>query len=369
MNNLFERAMKIVEENDAFYYKDEVLDGTPFRIFNYRLASYSDFAKNPFALELRGLTINLETGEYFLGLHKFFNDQENPFTMNNELWECGELLCMEKLDGSLIQCVINNGKIYAKTKGTFFSEQAEMAQKIINENKDLQELILKGYENNPKIFYYFELVSPFNQIVVPYKKTELRLIQSRKEDGEYLDYEYNRKIARFFKIPFIKVEYHTLDKLKELQKTKTGIEGWVVRNPEEPFERQFRKFKTSWFFCLHKLISPSNLVENRLIEHILNETIDDVISQLPQGEKRNKIEEIRNKVSHYFDRMYNELVELLKEKSQTERKEFAIKYKEHPYFGVLMKAKNENELEKLLKEKIIKDTSKLSKAREFLKNL
>jgi phosphotransacetylase len=111
------------------------------------------------------------------------------------------------------------------------------------------------------------------------------------------------------------------------------------------------------------------LVENKLIEHIINETIDDVISQLPQGEKRKRIEEIRNKVSHYFDRVYNELVELLKEKEHTERKEFALKHKEHPYFGVLMKAKNETELEKLLKEKIIRDTSRLTKAREFLKNL
>jgi len=371
--DILERVMKIVEENDAFYYKDEIVDGTPFRIFNYRLASYEDFAKDNFALELRGLTINLETGEYFLGLHKFFNDNENPFTMDDEKWENARLEAREKLDGSLIQTIYNenlkgNEIFLAKTKGTFFSEQAKLAQEIINKNEKYQNAIRNCYKEG--ILLFFELISPFNQIVVPYEKTELKLIQARRIiTGEYLEYDKVKNIAFVYDLPITQVEYLTLTELRERQETFTDIEGWVVMNPSECFERQFRKIKTRWYFTLHHLISPDNLIENRLIEHIINETIDDVISQLPQGEKRNKIEEIRNKVSHYFDKMYNELVELLKVKFQTERKEFALKYKEHPYFGVLMKAKNENELEKLLKEKIIKDTSKLSKAREFLKNL
>jgi hypothetical protein len=64
-----------------------------------------------------------------------------------------------------------------------------------------------------------------------------------------------------------------------------------------------------------------------------------------------------------------ELLDLFKIKQNIERKEFALKFKNHPYFGVLMRANNENDLEKLLKEKIIRDTSKLTKAREFLKTL
>ena len=69
-----EKANKIVENNNNFYFKDEIVDGIPFRIFNYRLGTFSDFNDNEGSLELRGLTFNLETGEKFLGLHKFFND-------------------------------------------------------------------------------------------------------------------------------------------------------------------------------------------------------------------------------------------------------------------------------------------------------
>lgn len=149
----------------------------------------------------------------------------------------------------------------------------------------------------------------------------------------------------------------------------TEDEGFVLINYNESSERQFRKIKHINYLTKHRLLSPDNLVENRLIEHILNETIDDVISQLPQGEKRDKIEEIREKVSYYFDKVLNELIDLFIEKNQTERKEFALKYKEHPYFGVIMKAKEKEDLERLLKEKIIRDTSKLSKARDFLEKI
>jgi len=361
-NKYLEKAMKIVNENEVFYFKDEIIDGVPYRIFNYKLASYEDFNKDKFALELRGLTINLETGEYYLGLHKFFNDNENSFTMDDTNWN-GKLECREKLDGSLIQCIVNNNKIYLKTKGTFNSNQVKEAQKLLNKN--YKNFILDMNKNG--YFVFFEYISPFNQIVVEYPDSELRLIQIRNKNGNYLDYNQLKELAEKYNIPYVKVEYYTLQELRKLQEEKEGIEGWVVRNKKEPLERQFRKFKTKWYFLRHHLIGPDNLAENKLIEHIINETIDDVISQLPQEEKRNKIEEIRKKVSHYFDRTYSELLKLLEEKNNSNRKEFALKYKDLPYFGVLMKAKNENELEKLLKEKIIKDTSKLSKAREFLK--
>ena len=55
------KAMKIVENNNAFYYKDEEHKGRKFRIFNYRLATYSDFNNDIDSLELRGLTFDLET--------------------------------------------------------------------------------------------------------------------------------------------------------------------------------------------------------------------------------------------------------------------------------------------------------------------
>jgi hypothetical protein len=66
----------IVERNDAFIKTDRVIEGYNVVIYDYRLASLSDFVKDE-AFELRGLTFveNPETGEWERNLlmNKFFN--------------------------------------------------------------------------------------------------------------------------------------------------------------------------------------------------------------------------------------------------------------------------------------------------------
>jgi len=368
-----EEAMKVVENNESFYYKDEEFDGEKFRIFNYRLASFTDFSEDFKRLEMRGLCFNLDTGERWLGLHKFFNDNENPLTIDKELekpWNDNDKLeIMEKLDGSLIVPTFSSkGNFLLRTKGSFYSEQADLANKFIKNNENYLNFIkackLIGF------IPFFELVGWKNLIVVNYEEEfELRLIQIRnKFTGEYLHYEDLKHFSKEFNLKLAKKYNYTLSELRKLLETKEGIEGWVVRNYNHPLKTSFRKFKTMWYFTLHKLLSPNELVENKLIEHIINETIDDILSNL-KGEKHKIISELTNKVSHFYNHTYNKCLNLFKEKLNMERKEFAMKYNKYPYFGVIMKAKNENDLDKLLKEKIIKDNSKLTKAREFIKNL
>ena len=359
------KAMEIVENKDAFYYKDEEHKGRKFRIFNYRLATYSDFNNDIDSLELRGLTFDLETEKCYLGLHKFFNDRENPFTQIE--WDENDVLDVrEKLDGSLIQTFFIDDILFVKTKGTFKSEQAIKSEEFILNNGNyfnfINDFSKKGYH------IFFEFISPFNQVVIPYNKTDLVLIQIRDENGNYLDYNTLKDIANKYNLSLAKEYNYTLKALRELQETEEDIEGWVVRNKKYPLETQFRKFKTSSYFLKHKSISK--LQENNIISSILNEQIDDIISLIPiNTEKRNYLEEIRNKVSHYYDKMVVELSKLLIYKKFNDRKEFALLYKNHPYFNVLMKSKNENNLEKNLKEAILKRTQKLSNAKEFLKNI
>jgi len=366
----FNKAMEIVENNDAFYYKDEEHKGRKFRIFNYRLATYSDFNNDIDSLELRGLTFELNskgTKKPYLGLHKFFNDGENPFAMVE--WDENDVLDVrEKLDGSFIQVFYIGKDLYVKTKGTFKSKQALAAEEFILKNQNYIAFILKCKKYNLQPF--FEYVSPFNQIVIPYEKSELILTQIRTKDGEYLDYKRLKEFAEKFGLKIAKEYNYTLKKLRELQNSEKGFEGWVARNKKYPLKTQFRKVKTIDYFEKHHLLTGNAMQENVIIASILNENIDDIISTLPVNtEKRNYLEEIRNKVSHHYDKMVVELSKLLIYKKFNDRKDFALKHKNHPYFGVLMKARDEIEIENMLKEVILKRTQKLLNAKEFLKNI
>jgi len=361
------KAMKIVENNsDVFYYKDEIVEDKTFRIFNYRLGSYSDFLPEG-SEELRGLTIELDTGKVWYSLHKFFNHNENPFTMDEHAkWDTdNEIEVTEKLDGSLIQPIFINDNIRLKTKGTFNSEQAMNAQMILDNEPELR-IILKGLIKEG-YFPLMEYISPFNQIVIDYDKSELKILQIRDKDGNYMDYDFI-----ISKVPekYVTKKYkYTLKELEELQETVIGLEGWVVRNKSiKNRKTQFRKFKTKWYFALHHLISPNELVENKLIEHIINENIDDIMSNL-KGDKFKKVEEVRDLVSHNFNHRLKEALEIFKEKETMDRKEYAIKHKKAFFFGAIMKSRDEDELVKKCKEYYIKRYDKLNKAREMISKL
>lgn len=79
--NLYNDLMNLVNETDSsFYFTDQEENGQMYRIFNYRLASYTEFLK-PNALNCRGTMFYINENNEFLGLAalppaKFFNDGE-----------------------------------------------------------------------------------------------------------------------------------------------------------------------------------------------------------------------------------------------------------------------------------------------------
>src|SRR4051812_34761660 len=80
---LYQNLMKLTDENEAFYF----VDYGPYRVFNYRLASYTDFM-SPDALEARGIMFYVNEWDpadlpklVCRPFKKFFNKDENPLTM------------------------------------------------------------------------------------------------------------------------------------------------------------------------------------------------------------------------------------------------------------------------------------------------
>lgn len=84
---IYDRLMEIVGLDETFYYVDQILGSVTYRIFLYRLASYTQWTYNKYAIESRGITFALdENGDpWYLAswpFEKFFNYHEVTTDIN-----------------------------------------------------------------------------------------------------------------------------------------------------------------------------------------------------------------------------------------------------------------------------------------------
>jgi T4 RnlA family RNA ligase len=480
-----EQCDLIVASTDAFYRADRVVEGVNVVLYDYRLASISDFVDHQ-AFELRGLCfVEQEDGTWKRNLlmNKFFNI--NQTTMNDvyhftledgsvvsfdedEFVDSRAGVCWGKIkcpcyvkendtivnhadakyiddtyrkdgndediddilnrykvvtkiklekrgwmyddvkdkrivavankeDGSVITFVkFPNGNIRAKSKMSFDSEQAVMAQKIFDEDEDIKTFVKDAMDAD--MVCVFELCSPENQIVLEYAETELILLQVRDdEDGVYYDREdleclvYNTpiRLARQHDLNEFQAEAEMFNDGKDdildrllLQKeiNQSDIEGWVVTFADG----QMAKIKTNKYLSLHGLIGPDAFRENLLIKTIIDDNIDDVISALVPGAKRDRIVELTEKVQHNFDHLLVEYKKLRGEFYNVygeDRKNFSLQYspkgkKPHDLFGWVMKSlkgSSFTEVEKLAQEVakgyILKRCNTLGDAKDYVEGL
>ena len=174
-----EECQEIVSRTEAFYCTKREVQGFEIELYDYRLASYTDYVDNK-AFELRGLCFvnNNGTWERNILMNKFFNLNETQDYMLEDIKDKKIVRIQEKADGSIVNFVrLPNGNVVAKSKMSFESDQAIMAQEIYDNSKELQSLVQSIMSDNKTAI--FELISPFNQIVLPYNETKLVLLQIR----------------------------------------------------------------------------------------------------------------------------------------------------------------------------------------------
>lgn len=338
--SLYENLMNLVNTNESFYFSDQHTSyGATYRIFLYRIASYSDFCL-PNALEARGIMFLIkdhaqnELVDPILvcrPMNKFFNIRENPFTLN--LNTANENICEMyiKSDGSLISTYVDTfGRVQVKSKGSISSPQATAATLWLNNNpsflNELQQLtVTEGYTVN------MEFVAPENRIVVLYEKPQLIVLNIRHTLTGHLI--HNKWAPQLDGFPIItqhwveSVNEHPLTKslgsyedILEQANSLTGIEGFVVYlNSGESF-----KLKNDWYLTLHRT-KDSVTTDKALFEVTINEAADDVRSLFYD----NPI------ILDYLDKMHEHVTKLLlnvtlkvtnffKDNCNLERKEYAI---------------------------------------------
>ncbi|MND21073.1 RNA ligase [compost metagenome] len=344
-------------ETDAFFFKDFPSDEqtTMYRIFNYRLASYTDFLM-PSALECRGTMFLVGRDGSYVDLvcrpqKKFFNLNENPMTMGLDLTNLYS--CMVKEDGSLMSTYIHtNGELRLKSKGSTGSEQANDAMKFLKTQPallaDLRRLAARDFTVN------LEWTAPWNRIVVGYEKANLvGLSVVDNETGIMYGADIVEDMELWDLLGHWVEQFEYDGDLIEVVKNMVGGEGVVaITENGVPF-----KLKGDWYLSLHRnKDSVSN--SKALIELVLMEKVDDLKSLfVGDAQVLAKINAYEVSISNVYNRTV-QMVELFHTTwNHLDTKHYALKamefYNGHWGFHVQMFLRNGKGLESKLKQLMI----------------
>ena len=180
----------------------------------------------------------------------------------------------EKVDGSLIKFWYDNGW-HISTNGTIDAFKANLNNvKYENFGQLVLDAIRKVFANehdffnilDPKCTYMFELVSPYNRVVIPYEEIKLYFLGMRERDtGEELNPEELDE-SLYFSIP----KRYTLHSLEDVQKAANALswdeEGYVVCDAN--FSRV--KIKSPSYVMAHYVRNNNTINIERLIQIVLD---------------------------------------------------------------------------------------------------
>jgi RNA ligase len=312
--SLYEQLMNL---NDSFYHVDHILDHQVYRIFSYRLASYTDF-EQPGAKEARGIMFNITDEPYIVSrpMEKFWNLEE----LVNHGFQFDKInidRIENKRDGSLISTFLHNGQILLKSKTSLNSEQAKSAQVLFDQMMK-NDLLLSVYVKWWIIFGYtinFEYTSPTNQIVLKYNNPELKIINVRHNaTGIYLPFDMYRSYVD---------ELFDVSVLDETFNTREDIEGVILVMKDG----SRIKLKTQTYKNKHK--AKDKIMNDRgLFEAVIDGVTDDIKSIFQDSTYIiSRIEEFETKYIPLFNHFVIEVECFYINNMELDRKSYAIKAK------------------------------------------
>jgi T4 RnlA family RNA ligase len=339
--HLYDELMALVADGETFYFQDFDLEDTKYRIFNYRLSSYTDFMK-PSALECRGIMFEVDGEGRFIRLasrtmQKFFNLNENPMTMGLDLSKVDTVEL--KADGSLISTYTHKGALRLKSRGSLFSEQAIDAMKWLElpQNVDFKAELLDL--DNAGLTVNLEWCAPHNRIVIGYPEPNLTILNVRdRETGEYLSREAMELAIQPSRI-ISRVNLEGLDPahfVELIPAMQNDIEGYVAHIGDLWF-----KVKTDKYCSLHHAKDSINN-PRRLFEAVVDEGVDDLRSMFVHDTlAMQTIDQMQIKVNKLYNHMVVIVESFYESNKHLDRKDYAIKGRDpeamdQMYFGLAM---------------------------------
>ena len=284
--------------------------------------------------ECRGITLH-ESSKDFLGVFcfpftKFFNYGESLAAEID--WDSA--VVQEKIDGSLgaLWSDPKTDKWRISTNGTIDAFKAGLPLPG-NDLESFGDLFLIGIEKYFPSFeefiknleevvpyhraftYMFEMVSPYNKVVVPHMEVDIRFIGMRENTPPYR--EYNK-----YDIGIPKPKTYKLNSLDECIKTFEELdfktEGYVI--VDKDFNRI--KVKNPAYLAIHNLRGEGVVSLKRALFLIVNNDHQEFLSYFP--EYNDIFEDLEKKYKDFLFHINMEIKEVFGDMEFSDRKDFAL---------------------------------------------
>lgn len=296
----------------------------PFVLLKYNQLS-SDM-REEICQECRGIILKKTTDRFKVAsmrFKKFFNYGEDK-AVKLDLSE--PVLVSQKIDGSLIGVwydedtgwhVSTSGNVDARDSGLQFQTDKlhtyyDLFMEAFNKYNLSFDMFDKRYTT------YYELVSPYNRVVVPYKETKLYWLGAR--DNQTLK-EYNFKdmpkhltdVPKYYECSSIE---EIKEKVDNMSTEDEHFEGFVI----EDCRGERIKLKSPSYMNLFFIKGDGIFSEKKILKIILEEEDDDVLAYFP--EYKPDFDRIRRLLSIYITDIKKALKEA-ENKLKLDRKEYA----------------------------------------------
>lgn len=262
-------------------YNLKISEDDGYVLFKYNQIA-SDFNEE-ICKEARGLI--LDTQDNFrvvrYAFKKFFNVDEG-FAAKLD-WDSA--VATEKIDGSIMSVWFARGKWHLSTNGTIDAFKAELAG--VGPHKNFGELFesvlpLSAFANyNKHRCWTFELVSPYNKVVIDYPETKVYLLSVRDMDSlEELGLDAVEILAdaNGLTVPERYDLNNEADYRKVVEQMPEGHEGIVVRDVNG--ERV--KIKTLLYFEMHRAKNNGVITLERIVDLIRANDHYEFLSYFPE---------------------------------------------------------------------------------------
>lgn len=345
--------LKIINFIKSHSNWEELLTSSPYNLsikrdgklilFKYNQIN-SDFNEE-ICCEARGLILEEGTWKVVrMAFKKFFNIGESYAAKID--WNTA--VATEKIDGSIISVFYYDGKWRIATNSTIDAFKAELAGvgpyknfgELFESVLPLSTFVGNRYEN---ICWTFELVSPYNKVVIDYPETKVYLLSMRymttlRELTNSALHAYSKMLR--VEIPKAYILNNETDYRQLVADMPEGHEGIVVRDQYN--ERV--KIKTLLYFEMHKAKNNGVLTLERIVDLILKNDDEEFLSYFV--EYRPKFSYIRNVREKILSKI--EEIKVLA-KNYSSKKEIALdnsipNWEKRFYFNALDKRENNLEL-------------------------